>query len=357
MKKILLFISCLLFSGQAWALEYHGENTIFEDTVWQGDVLIDGILTIAMGATLEIRPGSRIRFVRVDTNGDGIGESEIFAQGRFLAQGTVEQPIIFTSAEKNPAPGDWGAVNMMMSEEGENLFEHCLVEYGYRGFHSHFSTARLRSSTFRHNQRGAQFQESTVLISACNFINNFNGLQFRDSKVIMSETQVSSNHWGVRAVFVELEMRNNTIEGNLTNGVSLRDSKVNLHGNRISDNRRGIYLQRSRGEISSNLITENREHGIYLEESIADVQGNLIKQNGRTGLKILDFDGRIENNGISRNGEFSFYNAGQEDFSIGSNWYGEGGSQAVLMDGLSREGLGLLKLAPPLLQQPEVSTF
>ncbi len=355
MKSLLIIL--LFFPSLAFALEYHGENTIYQDTVWQGDVLIDGILTIATGATLEIRPGTRVRFTRIDTNGDGIGESEIFAQGRFIARGTAEQPIVFTSAAQNPAPGDWGTLNMMLSEEGENLLENCLVEYGYRGFHAHFSLARLRSSTFRYNQRGAQFQESTVFVQNCEFSRNFNGLQFRDSKVVIENSRIFANNWGVRAVFVELQMTGNRIEKNRTNGVSLRDSKLQLSNNLISDNRRGLYLQRSSGAFSGNRITANREHGIYLEESVVDIQGNLIAQNGRSGVKIVDSGGQISNNRIEGNGEYSFYNSGSDDLEIGTNWYGTRGRTPAVMDGQTREGFGRLQIAPPLNQQPEVKVF
>jgi parallel beta-helix repeat protein len=355
--KILLSILLLLSPLSAAAVEYHGETTIYEDTVWQGEVLIDGILTIAMGATLEIRPGTRVSFTRIDNNGDGIGESEIFAQGRFIARGSKEEPVIFTSAAADPMPGDWGALNMMMSENGENLLENCRVEYGYRGFHSHFSIASLRSSRFRHNQRGAQFQESTVSISDCDFSRNFNGLQFRDSKVLIENSRVSDNHWGIRAVFVELRMRSNRIERNRTNGISLRDSKLELHENLVADNRRGVYLQRSNGKLSGNRISENREHGIYLEESTVTVQGNLISRNGRSGVKLLNAQGLIERNSIENNSEFTFYNAGDDGFPVGSNWFGSAGRKPDLMDGRSREGLGLLVVAPSLSRQPEVKAF
>ncbi|WP_026362297.1 right-handed parallel beta-helix repeat-containing protein [Geopsychrobacter electrodiphilus] len=355
--KIFLLLVLLALPSLATALEYHGENTLYVDTQWQGEVLIDGILTVATGATLEIRPGTHVRFVRRDTNGDGIGESELFAQGRFIARGTAAEPVVFTSAESNPAPGDWGALNMMMNEEGENLLEHCLVEYAYRGFHAHFSNAHLRASTFRHNQRGAQFQESTVTIEDCTFRDNFNGLQFRDSKVSLKNSSVVSNHWGVRAVFVTLLMSHCQIEGNLTNGVSLRDSSLTLSNNQITNNRRGIYLQRSSGTLRGNRIEDNREHGIYLEDSIADVQFNLISGNGRSGLKVLDSGGSVENNRIENNGEFAFFNAGTDDFSVGANWYGLRNATPSLVDGLSRPGAGRLLLAPSLSQQPEAGTF
>ena len=45
-------------------LVYQGEQTLYNDTVWSGDILVDGILTVATGATLEIRPGTQVRFTR-----------------------------------------------------------------------------------------------------------------------------------------------------------------------------------------------------------------------------------------------------------------------------------------------------
>jgi parallel beta-helix repeat protein len=355
--KFCLLLLLLLVPCLARALEYHGENTIYEDSVWQGEVLIDGILTVAMGATLEIRPGTRVRFVRQDSNGDGIGESELFAQGRLIARGTAKNPVVFTSAAADPRPGDWGALNMMMSEEQGNLLEHCLVEYAYRGFHAHFSTAQLRSSTFRYNQRGAQFQESTVSIEDCDFSQNFNGLQFRDSKVQLRDSRINANYWGVRAVFVELEMENCQVAGNRVNGVNLRDTQLQLKNNRILDNRRGIYLQRSQGILNANLIEANREHGIYLEDSSVDVRHNLIRGNGRSGVKTLGAEGTIAQNSIVGNGEFAIYNAGSDDLSVGPNWFGRADATPELMDGRAREGLGRILLAPILTQQPEVGSF
>ena len=127
----LVLISLLLplsaVAGEAQV--YRGDQSLFEDTLWDCEILIAGLLTVAAGVTLEIRPGSRVSFTRFDSNGDGIGEHEIFSQGTIRVLGTKEEPVLFTSAEANPRPGDWGAINMMVSEE-ENFLEHCNVEYG-----------------------------------------------------------------------------------------------------------------------------------------------------------------------------------------------------------------------------------
>jgi len=341
--RLLLILLLLPLPAEA-LLHYQGETSLFQDTVWEGEVLIDGILTVAMGTTLEIRPGTVIRFTRYDSNADQIGEREIFIQGRLLARGTPEQPIFFTSAEQNPRVADWGAINMMMSELEPNIIEHCLVEYAYRGFHSHFSRAELRHSRFRFNQRGAQFQESDVLIDNCEFSHNFNGLQFRDSKVTLSNSKIFSNNWGIRAVFVDLQLRDSEIDENRLNGISLRDSTAVLSNNRISANRRGLYLQRSRCVARDNQLVGNREHGIYLEDSLVELVGNRIADNGRSGLKVRDSGGEVENNRFASNHQLTLVNDGEEDFLLGQNHYA---TPPVILDRMLRPQLGRILTTEP----------
>ena len=56
-RLALIILLVLLLPGLGLArLHYQGETSLYEDTVWSGEVLIDGILTVAMGTMLEIRP-------------------------------------------------------------------------------------------------------------------------------------------------------------------------------------------------------------------------------------------------------------------------------------------------------------
>lgn len=342
MLRLLLIFLLLPLPAQA-LLHYQGETSLYKDTVWEGEVLIDGILTVAMGVTLEIRPGTVIRFTRFDSNSDQIGEREIFIQGRLLARGTTEQPIVFTSAEKQPRAADWGAVNMMMSEELPNIMEHCLVEYGYRGFHSHFSKAELRHSRFRFNQRGAQFQESDVVIEDCQFDHNFNGLQFRDSTVSLIRSTITDNNWGVRALYVKLQMADSLISRNRINGVSLRDSELTLNNNQITNNRRGFYAQRSRGEAHENQISGNLEHGIYLENSLVVLTNNRIADNGRSGIKVQNAGGEVVHNRIAGNHQLSLVNDGETDYLVGENDFG---ASPTIIDQKLRPEMGRIVISP-----------
>jgi hypothetical protein len=301
-------------------------------------------LTVAAGTTLEIRPGTQVRFTRFDSNNDGIGEHEIFSQGIIRVVGTTDDPVLFTSAETTPRPGDWGALNMMVSEE-ENSLENCIVEYGYRGFHAHYSRASLSSSIFRNNMRGAQFQESHVVIDNCRFLDNTNGVQFRDSKVTLSRSTISGSQWGLRCVYSDLKMISNVIKNNLVNGVNIRDGKIEALGNLIIGNRRGLYLQRSDGRVVGNDLSANSEHGIFLEDSITEIVDNRLAENGRAGVRWLNSRGRLARNQITGNGVYAFINDGTTSVDARNNWWGASGPDAIvaaIRDGRDRSGMGLV---------------
>lgn len=341
---------CAFSAAAAEPLVYRGEQTLFQDTVWEGEVLIDGILTVPPEVTLEIRPGTTVRFTSYDSNGDGIGEHEVFIQGRLVAVGTVERPVRFTAAAPDPAPGAWGAINMMGSEEGNRL-EHCVVEYAYRGFHAHFSGAQVRHSLFRRNVRGLQFQESTVTIDRCRVADNLNGVQFRDSKVVLAETAVTDNYWGVRCVYSDVTLRGCRIEGNLVNGANLRDSAVLAEGNSFRGNRKGLYLQRSRGAVRGNLLLDSSEHGIFLEDSECEVSANRIAGNGRAGVKWVNSKGTLRENHLAGNGEYAFVNDGAAPADARGNWWGTADPAVIarlVRDGADRPGMGTVDFSEPL---------
>ncbi|TYO99620.1 parallel beta helix pectate lyase-like protein [Geothermobacter ehrlichii] len=351
----LLFLLLFVPSVRAETV-YRGEQTLWQDTVWQGEVLIDGILTVAPEVRLEIRPGTTVRFTFYDSNGDGIGEHEMFVQGRIVALGSAERPIRFTAAGDNLFPGAWGAVNMMGSD-AENLFRHCVVEYGAMGFHSHFGRARIDHSLFRRNLRGLMFQDSTVNLLDCRIEDNFNGLQFRDSTVVLRSCVVTGGNWAVRCVYSTLEMVGCRIENNRVNGVNLRDSTLTARGNLIRGNRSGIYVQGGEAELTGNLVSDNLEHGTLFENAIVMVKKNRIIRNGRAGVRWIDARGELSGNDLSGNLEYAFVNDGRQDARLGSNWWGTADPARIaelIRDRRERDDVGAVIFAPPLTAPPAI---
>jgi parallel beta-helix repeat protein len=355
MQRLLLLL-WLLQASTAWGASqlYHGEETLLQDTVWEGEILIDGILTVPPGVTLEIRPGTVIRFTLLDSNGDGIGEHEIFLQGSLRALGTAAAPILFTAAGKDPHPGAWGAINIMGSEE-DNRLEHCRVEFAYRGFHAHFSRAELRDCEFSHNVRAMQFQEATVRIERCRIVENLNGVQFRDSQVVIADSLLADNYWGLRCVYSRLELRGCRLTDNLVNGANLRDSQAVIEGNHIGANRKGLYLQRTRASVQGNLLVGNSEHGIFLEDSEADLRQNRISANGRAGIRWLNSRGMVRENALAGNGEYALVNDGSGTVDARDNWWGTPLASEIaarIRDAAARPGVGAVDFSAPLAHAP-----
>lgn len=351
MRVWLGLIAFLLVAVPATAeTVYRGEQTIWQDTVWSGEVLVDGILTVAAGITLEIRPGTTVRFTRFDSNGDNIGEHELFVQGRILALGEAAAPIRFVSAQPHPRPGDWGAINMMASEE-ENRFVHCRFEGAYRGFHAHFARARLDDCDFTGNVRAVQFQEAQVELHRCRLVDNCNGLQFRDSRVTLADVEVRGGYWGVRAVQSEVTMRDCRIRANLVNGANLRDCTLTMNGCRIVGNRRGLYLQQGTATVEGSEFVGNSEHGIYLEDCQVTLRGNLLAGNGRAGLKWLAARGELRGNRFAGNGEYALVNAADTPVDARGNDWGSrdvATIAALIRDGADLVGVGVVAAGEPL---------
>ena len=353
---LLLLLCALPLSAQAEPLVYRGETTLWSDTVWSGEVLIDGILTVAPGTTLEIRPGTTIRFTFFDSNNDGLGEHEIFIQGVLRALGSAAAPIRFTAAESSPQqPGAWGAINLMASEVASEL-SFCVIEYAYRGFHGHFAQARLQDDEFRRNVRGAQFQESEVSFVRCRFVDNFNGLQFRDSRVRLEDLFVSGNYWGLRGVHSRIVLAGGRVSGNLVNGINLRDCDAAISAVILDNNRKGLYLQQSRGEVRDSLFRGNSEHGIYLEVSDVSITGNRLLNNGRAGVKWVASQGTLQKNRFDGGSEYALVNDTAAPVIAQENWWGSSDVAAIALairDSADRDGVGRVDASGFLLAPPD----
>ncbi len=97
-------------------------GAVSSDAVWpaiDAAYLVTGTLTIS--AALAIDPGAYLMFAsgqRMDVGTNGI----------ISAVGTAANPVVFTGEEA--VPGYWGGIRLNQTNNPDNRFEYCVIEYG-----------------------------------------------------------------------------------------------------------------------------------------------------------------------------------------------------------------------------------
>jgi parallel beta-helix repeat protein len=176
-----------------------------------------------------------------------------------VAKGSKERKIVFTSAERSPKPGDWGAINFLDSTE--NSFEHCEISYANTGVHGHGVTVALKNCYVHHNGVGIAF-------------NNKPGFRTKSS-VGINNSQIIGNGGGIlcgRQTVSRIghnQIANNKLYGIFGKGAG--SSQVRY--NNISHNGKGVILYATRGfRVNENNLSENEGYAVsLLEGQIYDV--------------------------------------------------------------------------------------
>ncbi|MCM2265171.1 MAG: PQQ-binding-like beta-propeller repeat protein [Desulfuromonadales bacterium] len=209
---------CVGLSAPVPAVQrYHGE-LLTNDTVWSGQVLIDGSVRIAKSATLTIAPGSDVAFVRHDADGDGLGDGTLIVEGRLVAVGTREAPIVFRSAAADPQPGDWLEIRVDFSREVQ--LRYCEIRDSAYTLHAHFTRGTIEDCTIRGNFDGCRLGQASFTFRH-NLIehNRGKGINFRNSQVTIEQNIIRYNDSGIFLFENDrpIVVRNNNFHGNLDN--------------------------------------------------------------------------------------------------------------------------------------------
>lgn len=235
----LIFLTGDLFASETLVLR----NTVIKkDTVWTGNVVVEGVVVVGRKATLTIQPGTVVRFKKIDTDLDGIGDSEIRVLGKLLAVGSQKAPIFFQSAEKTPQPKDWSYLLIFSSSE-INKIQFC---------------------QFRHGFTGLQVQFSTATVSDCLFEDNNEGIRFGRAKLTISGNIIQKNNIGIRFTRMEgpVEIRHNQINANRV-GIFLVPSGQNIR-DFFQPGRGGTAWNEGHLTIAKNNISNNSEYNLKL---------------------------------------------------------------------------------------------
>jgi hypothetical protein len=187
------------------------------DETWRGEVRIRGSVVVPRGVTLTIEPGTVIRFEKIDVDGDGIGDSELYVEGNLVAEGGPGLPIVFTSAEGTPSARDWKYLFVNLSRK--TILTRCVFEYAFSGAQIHFSRATVTRCLFRRNVDGFRFSTAEGTFSRNRMTENVYGVRYeeRNSSAVLSGNDITGNNVGIFCVMEstgKAAIRGNRIHGN-----------------------------------------------------------------------------------------------------------------------------------------------
>jgi parallel beta-helix repeat protein len=195
-------------------------------------------LTVAQGATLTIEPGAIVKFEQ---------GGYLHVDGSLVADGTADQPIIFTSVKDDiaggdtngdgnatsPAPGDWQYLGFDPTSSG--MLDQVVVRYAQTGIRSYSPDLAVSHSTVTQCSQGGIFIYS-------------------GSSTITGNT-ISNN--GSHGIYVDSTtspvITENTISGNADWAICLRNPNATKYvsGNTISGPKAGMWVRH--GTITSNV--------------------------------------------------------------------------------------------------------
>ncbi len=169
---------------------------IRQDTVWQGQVVIDGSVKVFKGATLTLLPGTDVAFVPRDADRDGLGDAVLIVEGSLHAEGTRGNPIRFHSAAAIPKPGDWLEIRIDFSRH--TYLRYCEIRDSAYTLHAHFTRGLMEDCAVRHNIDGCRLGQARFVIRNSLFEHNQGkGINFRNSTVDIRGNIIRYNGSGI----------------------------------------------------------------------------------------------------------------------------------------------------------------
>jgi hypothetical protein len=143
------------------------------DTItWSGNIELNADQFFTQQQTLQILPGTVVT---------ATGPYKIEIRGNIIAEGTFENPILFTAADTTglcdsaTIAGGWHGFHLLDNPNGEAHFKHCTFEYGKANVPGSWFGSEGSSDNLEGNQGGA-FRITgyqTITFDYCNFYNNY----------------------------------------------------------------------------------------------------------------------------------------------------------------------------------------
>lgn len=216
-----------------------------------GNISITGTLTVAAGTSVLVNPTFSIN---------------VASGGSLIAQGTLTAPIVFTSANASPAPGDWAGLN--------------------------FASGSIGSTITSDNYGGGSLLQYTIVEFAGPGVTTAESLFF-DSCTIQNNRTTTTNGAGISAnqaagrqvVLKNTLVLNNTVATNLYGGGLYATQRAAIYSSKFFNNiitHAANFLRGGAAYLGgdNNLVTSSQFINNSLNSTQSNHQGGALFFNG-----------------------------------------------------------------------------
>lgn len=314
----------------------HRDETLAQDTHWQGNVVVEGSLIVPPHVTLTVAPGTTVRFRSPSPSAPAV----LLVQGRLEAKGTADRPVAFLPAVAPALAGDWQGIVILGSDK-RNLLEQCRIEGATTALDVAFSTVTLEGVNIAASDTGLRLQESLATVHGGAIADTLVACDLAAAELEMKETRLEAGGTGILATASSLFLARSDISGNNRCGIAAADCRILLDGNSVIGNGCGIYLKGGEGTVKRNRIDRNRDTGLHLSGARLKVMGNDIADNGRSGMVTEDNLAVAWGNSFQDNRLHDLEHRGTAPLRAMGNWWQPrkaGAPPSILSSGTGSEG-------------------
>jgi parallel beta-helix repeat protein len=294
--------------------------TLSADVVWSGAVDVATEVVVGPEATLLVLPGTIVRFAKQET--EGAPPAKLTVRGVLVAQGTAQEPIVFTSSAQDPRPGDWGGVVFDQSSRRTSRLQSCRIEYATHGIAASMAAVTLEHCELRGNRIGLNAAQRLLgRMFDCVVEGNEVGLYFNQSQGFMVENSRIRRNAKGGAICVnasEPRIGRCSIEDNGNVGVScIQGASPLIEGNEIRGHERGVHLElKSNPRLLGNTIAGNQT-GVWAEKLVFPVlERNVISGNGVGVYCNYSAYPKLHGNDLSGNDSFALVLGDQQSIQV-----------------------------------------
>lgn len=176
---------------------------VYTDTTWTAagspyivtsNVFIQGTDGPDGVTTLTIEPGTTVKFETSKYMRVGYYSG---SPGALVAIGTAANPIVFTSNQPTPAPGDWGSIHFQTTTHASSILEHCQFEYAGGSMNTSIYVANasptITNTTINYSSQYDLYYYGTSggTVSGCTFTS---GVNLASTNLTVSFSNNTFNH-------------------------------------------------------------------------------------------------------------------------------------------------------------------